>query len=169
MRLGPVGVIGGGFLFDQVLHVRDALVLQQVVLVGRAGESRPYACSLQPQQKLARLRQRLHAVEEFLLEDEFAKGLQRPFHVLLLPPWDEHRDELVAAFADLAAYVFQLQEDADGAKRHLPSLRMEPVALHERSVNVTQKRFNHRSHHLICRSIVGCTVTLRDKCRHSPN
>ena len=143
MRFGVVGVVGGAFFFDQVLHPDDLLIGLKVFLAGGGGERQPYAGLLQVLQKLACLRQRLDLVEEILMEDLFAQGFQRFFNVQAFPPGNEHRNQLIAAFADLPANLFQLDMDAERCERFLPGFGVQPVTLYQGPVNITENCFYH--------------------------
>lgn len=143
MRLGPVSVVSGTFFFDQVFHADDLFVSLQVFLAGRRGERKPNTGALEVLKKLARLRKRLDPIEELRLKDMLAQGFERLFYVFLLPPRNEHRDQLVAALANLATDFLKLNMDAQGTQRDLPCFGMKPVALHQRSIDITENSFYH--------------------------
>ena len=71
-----------------------------------------------------------------MLEDVFAKSLQRLFDDVALPPRDKYRDQLVTALSDLAPYGLEFKLDVHLCKGRLPRLCVEPIALDQRSVDV---------------------------------
>ena len=61
-----------------------------------------------------------------------------------LPPGHIHRDQLIPALANLPPHIFLVQLNPHCGKRLLPSLSVQPVALHQRSIDIAQQRLNHR-------------------------
>lgn len=141
--LGAVGVVGRALFLDQVFHLRDLLVGEQVFLTGGACQREPNAGFAQVQEKLAHTRDGLDLVEILLLKDEAAKLLQGLFDVLALPPGNEDGNQFIAAFADLPPHSLQLTMHPHCAERDLPGLRVQPVTLDERPIDIAQQCLNH--------------------------
>ena len=143
MRLGVVRIVGRTLFFDQVFHIGDLLVGQQIFLAGGARERESNAGFAQAQQELAHAWDGLDLVEILLLEHKTAECLERLLDVFALPPGNEHGDELVATFADLSPHIFKLAMHAYCAERHLPRLGVQPVALDERPIDIAQQCLDH--------------------------
>lgn len=143
MRFGMFRIVGGRLFLDQIFHLRNLLVDEQVCFAGGSCERKPDASIFQLQQELTYAGNGFDLVQVLLLKDKAAELLQRFFDVLTLPPRHEDGNELVTTFADLPAHVFKFDMDANCAKRYLPRLRVQPVALDERSIDITQYCLNH--------------------------
>ena len=144
MRLRALRIFGAGLGIHQVLDIGHLLHHPKIVL-GRGTRQR-YLDSLRahPQQKVTHPRDDPHLLTQTVLKHVLTQGLQRLSHNLLFPPRNKHRNQLIAAFADLPPQLLQLQMDAHRTERDLPRLRMQPVALHQRPVDITQNSFDHR-------------------------
>jgi hypothetical protein len=80
-----------------------------------------------------------------LMEEEAAVGFEGLLDHGVFPPGDEDGDELIAAFADLFAKGFDVEEDVDDGESVSPCSGVEPVAFDEGSVDVGEDGFYWRA------------------------
>ena len=75
-------------------------------------------------------------MEVVLAEKEAAIGFEGLLDHGEFPPGDEDGDELVAAFADLAAQGFNVERNINDLEGLFPGGSVKPVAIDEGSVDV---------------------------------
>src|ERR1700730_18622702 len=142
MRLRLFGIVGGGFLVDEILDTCDSFVGEEFGGLRGGGERNPLSVDADAFEELTHGRKAPHLGQIFFLEELAAVGLDLLPTCVDLLLREEHRQELITALADLRAHRREVNRVADMRQCFLPGLGMEVDRINQGAVDVEDDRSN---------------------------